>query len=286
MVTTSNFIDINRMHLHYYAAGQPDAPAVVLLHGGGIDSAKIAWRHLIPELAKTHRVYALDLPAYGESDPPPDDVTYTQAFLERTVADFMAALGLGQVSIVGLSMGGGAALGYTLAQPARVEQLVLVDAYGVQDEAPFHLLSHLAVNFPGIARALAWRLIRANRLFLWAGLSRIFVNPLAATGQVLDDAAESIRLEHFYEWLNNEMTADGCRTNYYPQLHTLTTPTLLVHGQFDLSIPLNWAERAADALPNGRLEIIPWCGHWVNREKPEDFNAVVLPFLQGVTLQP
>ena len=283
MNADSHFIDINRMTLHYYATGPLDAPAVVLLHGGGIDSAKVSWRHLLPALAQTHRVYALDLPGYGESDPPPEDVTYTQAFLERTLTDFIAALGLGKVSLVGLSMGGGAALGYALMQPERVRRLVLVDAYGLQDKAPLHVFSYLAVNFPQVAQGLAWRLMRANKLFLWAALSRIFVNPLAAAGQVLDDAAESISLEYFYEWLNSEITADGCRTNYYPQLHTLETPTLLIHGQFDLSIPLTWAERAADALPNGRLEIIPWSGHWVNREKPEAFNAVVLSFLQAAT---
>lgn len=281
MNAESCFIVIEEMRLHYYAAGADDAPAVVLLHGGGIDSAKIAWRHLLPPLAKTHRVYALDFPGYGLSEPPADEVAYTQAFLERTLSAFVEALGLDTLSLVGLSMGGGAALGYTLAKPHRVQRLVLADAYGFQDEAPFHIFSHFAVNAPEIAQSLAWQVMRANRLFLWAGLSRIFVNPFKATGQVLDDALESIHLEHFYEWLNSEIVFDQCRTNYYPQLPTLQTPTLIVHGQFDLSIPIKWAKRAAETLPHGQLEVIPWCGHWTNREKPAQFNAAVLPFLRS-----
>lgn len=269
---------VNGRRLHYYTAGDPDAPPVILLHGGGIDSAKIAWRLLIDPLAETYYVFALDLPGYGKSDPPPRE-PYTTPFLLRTLRDFIETLRFTSVTLVGLSMGGALALGYAVHRPLRVAQLVLVDTYGIQDTAPFHPFARLALRAPVLAQDAVWELTRANRMILWAGLSRIFFNPLAVDPLLLQDAAESIRLELFYEWLNTEITDDGCLTNYTPRLPELNMPTLLVHGRFDPSIPVGWARRAAGMLPYGELVEIPFCGHWPNRERPHRFNRAVLEFL-------
>jgi pimeloyl-ACP methyl ester carboxylesterase len=280
MQADSAFIDANGLKLHYYEAGQSGDPVIVLLHGGGIDSAKIAWRHLIAPLAATHHVYALDLPGYGHSDPPNPDTTYTTPFLLDTLAAFINAVGLDQFALLGLSMGGATALGYTLAHRECVTRLILVDTYGIQDSVPVQIFSYLALQAPERVQKLAWRVPRANRLLLWSGLAAIYFNRLALRQEVLVDAEESIRLELFYEWLSSEVTSSGTVTNYYPLLDSLHTPTLLIHGQFDPSIPLKWPRRAAKALPNGKLQVILLCGHWPNREKPQAFNQAVLNFLR------
>ncbi len=280
MQADSVFLETGDQRLHYYEAGQANMPVIVLLHGGGIDSAKIAWRHLIDPLAKTHHVYALDLPGYGQSDPPTAGTAYTTQYLIDTLGAFVDALGLERFALLGLSMGGATALGYTLAHRECVTQLILVDAYGIQDRVPVQLLSHIALRAPAFVQKLVWSVPRANRLFLWSGLQAIYFNRLALRGEVLADAEESIRLELFYEWLGSEVTPDGTVTNYYSQLEGLYTPTLLIHGQFDPSIPLRWARRAAKTLPNGRLHVILLCGHWPNREKPRAFNRAVLKFLR------
>lgn len=278
MNAETHFINVGGLRLHYYAAGAPAAPPVILLHGGGIDSAKMAWGLLLDPLARTHRVYALNLPGYGKSDPPHREA-YTTRFLVRTLGGFIDALGLAQVSLVGLSMGGATALGYALDNAERVARLVLVNTYGIQDTAPFHPFARLALRAPLLAQDTAWALTRASRPVLWAGLSGIFFNPLAIDPPLLDAAAENVRLECFYEWLGTEITGAGCRTNYTPRLSTLYTPTLLVHGQFDPSIPVNWAQRAARLLPDGELFVVPFCGHWAHRERPHHVNRAVLAFL-------
>jgi pimeloyl-ACP methyl ester carboxylesterase len=112
-----------------------------------------------------------------------------------------------------------------------------------------------------------------------AGLTAIYFNPFALGADTLRDAANSISLELFYEWLGSEISPRGCRTNYYSQLSTLNIPTLLIHGRFDRSVPIKWARRAADALPNGTLTTINLSGHWVNRERPRRFNSIVQAFM-------
>ncbi len=274
---------INTIDINYYTAGDPTAPPVVLLHGGGIDSAKIAWRHLMEPLGQTHRVYAMDFPGYGESDPPPDGTPYTTAYLIRALTAFVNTLGLERFSLVGLSMGGATALGFSLAHPQRVEQLALVGSYGIQDNAPFHIWSRMALQAPPLAQRTAWWFTRAFRPVLWTGLSMIYFNRFALNEEVINDAEESVRLEIFYEWLRSEITPEGCLTNYTPRLPDLDIPTLLVHGQFDPSVPVKWPRRAARLIPNADLKVLPLCGHWVNREQPQRFNRIVVQFLRQHT---
>jgi pimeloyl-ACP methyl ester carboxylesterase len=278
-VVVSRFVMMDGVRLHYLTVGELDAPAVLLLHGGGIDSAQVSWRHLIPELAASHHVLALDLPGYGRSSPPPYNTAYTTAYLVRTALGFLDALEVAVVSLVGLSMGGATALGLTFAAPERVRRLVLVDSYGLQDRAPFHPLSVLALHLPGFVQRQAWGLVRGNPLVMRLGLSAIYRNPLRLTRGTLSDAHESIRLELFYEWLRSEVRPLGTRTNYSTQLDKLTQPVLVVHGQHDPSIPLHWAQRAVKRLAHGELVVIAGAGHWPNREQPTAFNAAVRAFL-------
>jgi pimeloyl-ACP methyl ester carboxylesterase len=276
----SRFATVGGTRLHYLAAGVPGGRVTLLLHGGGIDSAQVSWRHLIPELAALHYVLALDLPGYGRSNPPPPETAYTTEYLVRTALGFLDELGVEQASLVGLSMGGATALGAALTAPERVRRLVLVDSYGLQDRAPYHALSVAALRMPEFVQQVVWGMVRDYPLVMRLGLSAIYHNPLRLTHETLSDAHESIRLELFYQWLQSEVRLFHTRTNYTARLDKLALPVLLVHGQHDRSIPLRWAQRAARRLPQGELVVIPGAGHWPTREQPTAFNAAVLQFLK------
>ncbi|MEM6528036.1 MAG: alpha/beta hydrolase [Chloroflexota bacterium] len=279
MQATEHTIHVNGADIHYYAAGELDAPPVVLLHGGGIDGALVAWRYLIDPLAVTHRVYAPDFPGYGDSPLPASRPRYTTDYLIDTVSWFIDRLKLQQTALIGLSMGGATALGYTLANRERVTRLVLVDSYGLQDHAPLHLLSWFALRAPRFATGPMWATVRRVGLARRAGLTAIYFNPLALGADTLRDAEDSVSLDVFYEWLGGEISPAGCKTNYTPQLADLHTPTLVIHGRYDRSVPVKWARRAAATLPNAELNVINLAGHWVNRERPHRFNRAVLDFM-------
>jgi pimeloyl-ACP methyl ester carboxylesterase len=126
-------------------AGARGSP-VLLLHGGGIDSAAFSYRHTIGALAGDHRVFAPDWPGYGESDKP--DIDYTMSFYVGFLKKLMDSLGFERVSLVGISLGGGAALGFALDFPERVEKLVLVDSNGLGGDVPWGRLGYLLVHAP------------------------------------------------------------------------------------------------------------------------------------------
>jgi pimeloyl-ACP methyl ester carboxylesterase len=56
-------------------------------------------------------------------------------------------------------------------------------------------------------------------------------------------------------------------------------PTLIIHGENDTLVPLFCARQAAEGIPGAPLHIISACGHWPQREKPDEFNRVLVTFL-------
>ncbi len=125
---TNRFFSISGIRVNCLIAGET-GPPVLLLHGGGVDSASLSWRNSMPVLARTHRVFAPDWPGYGESDPPP--MPCTTEYYAGLLESLLHMLDVPKASLVGISMGGGIALSFTLSSPAAVENLILVSTYGL-----------------------------------------------------------------------------------------------------------------------------------------------------------
>jgi pimeloyl-ACP methyl ester carboxylesterase len=77
----------------------------------------------------------------------------------------------------------------------------------------------------------------------------------------------------------SEVGWGGLRTDFSDQLSALTMPTLLVHGAHDRAVPVAWAHKARDRIPDCELRVLSECGHLPPREHPEDFARAVERFL-------
>lgn len=295
----SLYVDAGGRRLHYLRAGPrsvadggdddagdrdgADAPAVVLLHGSGIDDAALSWRHAIPALADDYRVYAPDWPGYGESPDP--DATPTAGYYTGVLREFLDAIPVADPAIVGISMGGAAALGLAVESPHRLRGLVLVDSYGLRDAIPGGTGAYLFANAP-FAATLGRRLAGVA-----PGGARAAVAPYVADTGALDpaflDAVEE-RLgragvgEAFVAFLRAEFRRDGVVTHYADDLPDLAVPTLFVHGAEDPLVPLEWTSVAARQVPGADLAVVEDCGHWPPRERPRAFFEAVEPFLAGL----
>jgi pimeloyl-ACP methyl ester carboxylesterase len=260
--------------------GAADGPPLVLLHGGGLDSAALTWRHALPALGRAtgRAVYAPDWPGYGESDPPtrsPSTATYA-AVLEA----FLDALDLERVALVGISMGGGVALGVALDSPDRVDRLVAVDSYGLGGTVPGGPLGALAVRLR--LAGLSWGLLRRSRL-----ATRLAVRAITGPGTVSTPLVDDVRRaldrsdagRAFESFQRSEVGVGGLATNYLDRLSALSVPALFVHGERDPLVPVAWAVRAAVLAPEAELRVLGGCGHWPPREAPERFLDAVEPFL-------
>lgn len=272
-------VELNGLNVHYLAVGR-DGPPVLLLHGGGLDSAGFTYRYTIGPLSEEHRVFAPDWPGYGQSDKP--EVEYTVPFYVGFLGHLVDALGLGRISLVGLSMGGAAALGFALRAPERVDKLVLVDSYGLGSKVPWGRLGYLMVHAP-LLNELSYALLRRSRTMVRWSLYGLVHDRGAVTGGMVDEIGQLLgdpKAGHAWNsFQKSEVGWGGLRTNFSDRLDGLSVPTLLVHGANDRAVPLAWARRAQKRIPDCGLEVFPDCGHMPPRERPEDFARVVGGFL-------
>jgi pimeloyl-ACP methyl ester carboxylesterase len=281
MSTTSQFIDVFGVRTHYQCSGEAGAP-LLLLHGGGTDSASLSWGLLLPELAKVRIVIAPDWPGYGQSDRTPQ--AFTQEYYLDFLESFLNALKIERLGLAGISMGSGLALGLALRHPKRVERLALLDSYGLAQRAPYHLFSYLFVRMGWLNR-LSWAWVRRSRSLAGYSLRSIFHDPKRITPELIDQVYEEICRPYpgraFEAFQQSELLPNKLRTVYMARLDELRLPVLLVHGEHDPLVPLEAARRAQERLPNARLEIIPGCGHWPQRERPDLVNPLLVDYFRG-----
>ncbi len=262
----------------YTVAGDPDAPPIVLLHGGGFDAAMVSWRDVRPLLAESFRVYALDWPGYGESEPP--ERSPTTEYYIGVLDGFLDAVGVERPSLVGVSLGGAIAIGYALSRPERVHRLVAIDSYGLGGSVPGGSAAAAVVRSP-LLGALWWA-IRNSRLLAFLCL-RAAVHPPNLTDELYNDVLRQLHRPNataaWQAFQRAEIRSEGLRTNYAGKLSDLLVPTLFVHGEHDALIPVARAVRAATVARSAELRVVPSCGHWVPRERPEELVATITPFL-------
>ena len=273
------WLEVERYRIRCLTAGT-NGPPVLLLHGGGIDSASFSYKYAIEPLARSHRVFAPDWPGYGESDKP--DLEYTVGFYTGFLGNLMDALQLECANLVGISLGGGVALSFALRSPQRVEKLVLVDSYGLGDEVPGRRLGYLMVH-ARLTSSLTRALLRHSRRVVRWSLYSAFYDRRAVTDEMVEEA---YRLANqpgawraFSSFQRSEVGWNGLRTSFVDRLHEIKAPVLIIHGANDGFVPVAWARRAHERIAGSELHVLSDCGHIPPREHPEEFNWLIGEFV-------
>lgn len=264
--------------IHYYLAGER-GPSVVLLHGGGTDTAWISWKKAIPALAANYRVFVPDWPGHGGSKGHRGKTT--QEMLEKYLLQLLGAWGLEKATLVGLSMGGSAAAGFSIRHPERVARLVLVDSGGLTERVRWHLLSYLLLKTPLLPRITA-RLMLNRPSVRYSLEKQLFKSPVADIDEIVEDVYRELKAKKsvYSDWQLDEMRLRKNKTFHLPELRRIHCPTLVINGSLDDLVPVEASRQAAERIPGARFREIAGCGHWPNREKPEEFNRVLLDFLR------
>ena len=175
--------EVDGLRTHYLKAGEGNAP-VLLLHGGGYDSASLSYKHAIGSISRHHQVFAPDWPGYGQSDKP--EIEYSTEYYVGFLGRLMDVLGLKKANLVGISMGGAISLGFSLRSPQRVEKLILVDSHGLGREVPGRVASFALVRLP-LLNKLVWAALgRSRRMVEWS-LQSVFYDPRAVTRELVDE---------------------------------------------------------------------------------------------------
>lgn len=250
---------------------------MLLLHALGESSA--SWHLVLPALAAGHRVHAPDLPGFGGSDPlelppggepdPPRFAAALSGLLDEVVSDAGDA-----VTLVASSFAGAVAVQLARQAPERVRRLVLVDSAGLGRYVHPVLRAVSVKGFGDAAVAAARRPLGAvQRARL--RLPLLFARPELAPREWI---AEQERLGTLPNHLRTtlaalraQVTPFGQRRLVLDELAELDLPVTVVWGARDMVLPVTQASAAARRLRNGRLVVIPGCGHLPALEQPHSF---------------
>ena len=234
----------------------------------------------MPTLARTHQVYAPDLPGSGGSARPPAD--YSLTFFTRFVGAFLDALGVDRAVVVGNSLGGLLSLRLALAEPQRVTALGLIGSAGLGRKVAYSLRS---LALPGYGKlAVAWGKRRPGAAQRALGRSALlFARPWRVPREWLKEQYQLATLPGFLEaqlaTVRAQVGLRGQREVLVDRLSQLDMPVLIVWGARDRVVPHSQAQEAIACLQNGSLELIPDCGHMPHVEHPKRFLASLGRFL-------
>jgi pimeloyl-ACP methyl ester carboxylesterase len=248
--------------LHYRRAGE-HGPVVVMLHQTANSSR--TWDALIPRLADQFRIYALDTPGFGMSDPPPTQPSfdeYVDVFFEA-----LDSLGIDETSVIGFHTGAGFAAGMAARSARTVSKLVLMGA-PVFDEGDDNFRRSRA------ARA-GWQPDPEGEYLqrMW----KVYSNPdLWVRHRELTDRLLAGPLA----WWASAAVSD---TDIRPLLRLIQCPALVLAATKDFMIEKQ--EEAARLLPNGTLIVLP--GEvLLADDKPDEVGAIITSFIAGKPHRP
>ena len=270
------YVDVEGVRTRYWLAGEGGLP-VVLIHGLG--AAAEIWQFNIDALASRHRVYVPDLPGYGRTGEP-EQMNYSPEGYSRFLMGFMNSLGMGRAALVGHSLGGGVALRAVLDHPELVERLILVNSAGLGREVSLPLRM---ASLPFFERVFVKPPLWVFKRFL----RRLVYDPAVITPEFARLYYELFfqpkTIHAFAEILRAICTLRGARPGIVEPIRkglgTIRTPTLVIWGRQDRILPSSQAFDAAARIPGARLHVFEHCGHMPNVEYPEEFNRLVLEFL-------
>lgn len=262
----TTILDVGDAQLAYTDAGA--GSPVVWLHGSGPGATGMSNFGGNLHAFEDYRNIVIDLPGWGQSPRPPADEPLIFYAAER-VNRAMTALGIERAHLVGNSYGGAVAMRIAMQYPERVDRLVLMAPGGVlpADAPPWpvgleHLFAYMAAEKP--SREAMAEFVRLM----------VFDESLA-TEALIDERYESSLRAH------PELPIPPNFGDLTPDLGLVRARTLLVWGREDQTVPLTWAVRILEGIPDAELRVLPNCRHWVQYERAPEFNQIVREFLQG-----
>ncbi|WP_332699968.1 alpha/beta fold hydrolase [Devosia sp.] len=270
LVTTAAFaqsepvgatLEVNGMQMYYEVSGQGDP--LIVLHGAYMNIPTMG--EIIPILAETHTVYALEFQGHGRTTDIDRPITYPN--LADDVATFMDSIGIEKADVFGYSMGAAAGLRLALDHPEKVDQLVAAsvayDASGWQPAFVEFIPQMVPEFFVGTPMEEEWK--------------KLAPNPDGFRGVV----EKLIALEH-------EPMA------WEEDVKQLKAPVLIIAGDADVStlehnvalFRLLGGGVMGDMgvpLPTSRLAVLPATSHTAVINQTDLLHGFIEPFLQGET---
>lgn len=241
--------------IHYTCEGQ--GKPIVFIHGLGGNS--INWLYQRNQFKKDYQVIAIDLPGHGKSEGR-DELNFFdyQAILNELL---LVELGLKDLLVCGISMGGKVVLDFASRHPEAVSGLVVADTFAGLDEEEKK------------RRKATWDLMyEPNGVERWVErvIDEMGLDPQGAIAKGFQKGILDNQLDFMYKLFTQLLDYDQ-----RDQLQVIQVPALVLHGERDRFIARACAEEIHRGLVKSELHIVAECGHLPNVEQPKVFNGLL-----------
>jgi len=255
------YFDLDGGKLYYEVAGQ--GHPLVLIHGGQLDHR--IWDEQFEFFSKRYRVVRYDARGFGNS--PRSTKVYAD---EDDLAALLKHLQIDKAYIVGLSLGGRIAIDFALAHPGMVDAIVPVapglSGFNFGNDPNF---------FATLEASQSGNWEKAADLWLQSGyMAPAMKNPAIAP------RLRQWAIENAHQNMDNPFLERILKPPAMERLQEIRVPVLIVVGSLDVTDILEIAGLCYARIPGAQEVVIQNSGHIVNMEQPQQFNSVVLDFLE------
>ncbi|UGT91643.1 alpha/beta fold hydrolase [Mycobacterium ostraviense] len=280
----SHQVDVQAIHTRVYEVDpRNDLTPLILLHGGGVDSALVSFGSALTTLGKHRRVIAPDLPGYGDTAFP--DSSCSVPWYGEWVAALIRRFGLDLVDLGGSSLGGWITLNMALNHPEVLRRIIAINPGGITENFKLMHLTKWVAAHPRLANRTTRLSVSMGRRFtrrqLRSGLG--MKNASALTDELIDAVIASGKRpragEAFAATQRWALTAGAENLSLVEKLPQIRAKTLILAGRNDKLVPVADSIRASQLVQDGQVRVFESCGHWFVRDCPTQFLEAVNRFL-------
>ena len=268
----SGFVNSGNARLYYEMAGQ--GIPFIMIHAGVADSRQ--WNNEFAFFAQNYQVVRYDMRGYGKSEPVDGEFNH----MDDLVAVLNALRLHEPIVVMGCSMGGGLAMDFALTHPSRVRALIMVGS------GP----SGLELDVPAPPKfAEAEKAFEAGDLDLVCEIeTQIWFDGTGRTPEQVNPSMRKLLYEMNRQALAHEVKQLGKRLPNTPaptfgRISDLKIPVLIIIGSHDNPYILAAADYMVERIPSAQKVIIEDAAHLPNMDQPEEFQAIVTNFLEGLS---
>ncbi len=260
----------DNLNLYYEVTGNTESKKT-LIFLNGLSQSTIAWAFVAPYLKNDYKIVLLDFIFQGQSAKNSEYRDFDQH--AEDVKKLLDDLKIDKATIIGLSYGSLVAQHFALLFPQRLDKVILMSTFA--HKIPY--FEAIEIAWTSALHAGGYPLLFDIMLPSVLG-EEYFKNPIIPIELMrqarMDANSDTVALFKL-------MRATKERPDYREKLKNIATPTLIIHGEKDLLLPLHVATEVHKSIPNSKFEIILNVGHTLNLEAVPQSIILIKKFLES-----
>ena len=267
---------VNNTGLYYEIAGT--GHALTLIHGMLLD--RRSWDDQFDVFARQYKVLRYDMQGWGDSAQEKTEQLFSP---RQDLLSLLTHLNIDKTYLLGLSGGGALALDFTLEHPDKVEALILVSSglNGYPQRMTEAIQAFIGEYYGALQQKDITRAVEATMRF-WSDGPRRTPEQMSAQARARIVEMSAQHIQRHGDFFGHQQHMLPLAPPAINRLAEVKVPTLIVVGDEDTPDILEIADTLEQGIGGAQKVVISGTAHHLNMEKPEEFNRVVLDFLNGL----